>query len=147
MSRAARERGDLGDRIDHPLRILRRRPHHQHGVVVDRRLHRRRRRHASRPHRDATALQTEVVAALLERRVSAGRQHHVGCGDAELPAAAFTRRLHRHQDALGATRCHEPGALVAGIQPFADDRDDLGLDRAQARERIGVERFSVEYRR
>ena len=113
---------------------------HQDRVVVDRVGHRVDVGLPVVAHRHTAALEAEVVAALLERGVRAGGQHHVRGGDATLLAAALAGALHGHQQALGAARRHETGTVGAGLQPVADDADDVGLQRAQARERVGVQR-------
>ena len=140
MSRAAASAAIVFDRVDHTLRVLRRRADEQDRVVVDRSLHRGDVGTPVGADRNAPALQPEVLAALLERGVRRGGQHHVRLGDAALGAAPFACRLHRQQDALGAAGRHEAGSLLAGLQPLADHRHDLGLDGPQARERIGVQR-------
>jgi hypothetical protein len=102
MSRSA-ERGDLRDRIDDALWILRRGTHHHHGVVVDGCLHGG---HIGRPvgqHGYPAARHAEVVAALLQGSVRRSGQHDVRTCDVALRTAALAGALHCQQQAFGAT--------------------------------------------
>ncbi len=53
------------------------------------------------------------------------RRHHLRRGDAALGRPRSRRRLHRHQDALGTARRHEPGRVVGAVNRPAHMRDDL----------------------
>ena len=77
----------------------------------------------------------EVVGGLVEGGVGAGRQHHLGRGDAPLLAAALAGGLHRAEDALGAAGGHEPGR-VGAVEEVGGDADHLRLDLGQAREGV-----------
>ena len=88
--------------------------------------------------------QAEVVGGLVEGGVGTGRHHHLRLGDAPLLAAALAGGLHRAEDALGAAGGHEAGDVVVAVQEVGGDADDIALDAAQARERLGVEGVVVE---
>ena len=108
-----RQRGDVGDRVDDALRVLGGGPDDQHRVVVDRCGHRIDVGPPVAAHRDPTALDTEVVAPLLERGVGTGGQDDVGRSDPLLAAPPLAGRLHRHQQALGAT-CGDVARRLCG---------------------------------
>ena len=101
------QRRQLGDRIDHALRVLRRAADDQHRVRSDERRHGVDVGAPVVAHRHLVQPDAEVVGRLVERRVGAGRHHHLRLGDAALLAAALAGRLHRAEDALGAARGHE----------------------------------------
>ena len=91
---AGRELRNLGNRIDHALRVLRRGADDQHRVVVDARRHRVDVGAPVVAHGDLVQRDAEVVRGLVERSVGAVGDHHLGLGDAALGApasrAAFT---------------------------------------------------------
>ena len=83
---------ELGDGVDHALRVLRRAAHHQHRVRPDGL------RHGVDVGPPVVAdghlvqADPEVVRGLVEGSMGAGRHDHLGLGDAALLAAALARR-------------------------------------------------------
>ena len=134
---------ELADRIDHALRVLRSRTDHQDRVLVDQRGHRI---DVGRPvvlHRYGVDLDAEEVGALVERRVTALGDDHLGPVDAAFVVVPLTGGQHGAQDRLGAARGHEAGG-VRSVQEVRRPGDDLLLDLSEARERRGVQRVLVE---
>ena len=130
---------DLADRIDHALRVRRRRAHEQDGVVRDRGLHRARVGAKRGVGRRVDGLHAEVVRGLLKCGVHAEREHHLGLLDVwAIGARPIPRSLDRHQDALTAAAGHGPGDARVPKQ-VARHSDDLGLEPLQARKRKRVE--------
>ena len=138
------ECGQLGDRIDHTLRILRRRTDDEHRVLVHERRHRVDVGLPVGVDGHLARGDIEVVRGLVERRVRTGRDHHVRFGDSSLGAGALPRGLHGHQDALRATGRHEAGRALRRVEQRRSRADHLRLDLAEARERQGVERVLVQ---
>ena len=136
--------GQLGDRVDHALRVLRGAAHHQHGVGADERGHGVDVGAPVVAHRHLVQPEPEVVGGLVERGVGAGRHDHLRLGDAPLLAAALAGGLHRAEDALGAAGGHEAGDVVVAVEQVGGDAHDVALDAAEARERLGVEGVVVE---
>ena len=98
------QRRQVGDRVDHALRIRRCRADHQNGVVVHGVGHGPDVGAAVGTHRDPAGLDVEVVRRLLECRVRAGGQHHVGSGHVPLGPPPVTGRLGGLEEGLGAPR-------------------------------------------
>ena len=82
-------------------------------------------------------------AGFVERGVRALGDDHLRRRDAAL-AAAFACGLDRQQDALGATRCHEPGRAFGRVQQSRARADHLRLELGEARECLGVQRVLVQ---
>ena len=82
-----RELGELGDRVDDALRVLRRGADDEHGVVVDARGHRVDVGAEVGAHRHLVHPDAEVVRGLVERGVRALGDDHLGCGDARVRRA------------------------------------------------------------
>ena len=138
------ELGQLRDRIDDTLRVLRCRADDEHGVVGDVRGHRIDVREPLVVDVDLVRVDAEVVRGLVERRMRARRDHHVGRRDAALLAGALARGLDGHQDALRATRRHEAGGRRRTVEQGGGRADHLRLDLAEAREGARVQRVLVQ---
>ena len=67
-----------------------------------------------------------------------------GAVDAALRSRPLARRLHRHEDALGPARRHESGHARGAVEELRARGDDLGLDLAETRERLRVQRVLVQ---
>ena len=101
-----RDSSNFADWVDDTLRILRGRGDQHDGLVVDRPCHRSRIGTPVVAHRHAAHFHTEVGAGFLEGCVGGGGQHHIGASF--VVTKLIAGRLHRHQDALGATAGEEP---------------------------------------
>ena len=130
--------GDVGDRVDDALRVLRRRADDQHGVVVDRRGHGVDVGPPIVSHGDAAVLEAEVVGAFSNAAWADG-EYDVRPADAPLDQAPLPGGFDGEEDALGAAGGHERRPPAA-VEPAAHDGDDVLLDPPEARERIRVER-------
>ena len=88
---ARRELGELGDRVDHALRVLRRGSDDERRVVVDERGHRVDVGAEVGAHRNLVHPDAEVVRALVERGVRAVGDHHLGLGRRRVRRAPRSR--------------------------------------------------------
>jgi hypothetical protein len=83
-------------------------------------------------------LDAEVLRRLVERRVSAERQNHLGIADPLLFAGPVARRFDGHQDALRAAGRHVADRLGLTEQTGGHS-DDFGLELLEALEGVGAE--------
>ncbi len=139
-----RQGGDGGNVVLHTLRVLRCRPDHQHGVRAAHGCHRVDVGRPIGPHRCLADGEAEVVGRLVERGVRRLGEHDLGFGDAPLDPATLPRGEHATQDRLGATAREEAGDLGIAMEQTGRPPDHVGLDLAQRRERLGVQRVLVQ---
>ena len=136
--------GDLGHRVHDPVRVRRRRGHHEHGAVVDRGRHRGRIRPEVQAHWHHDRFHSEVVLGLAERGVHGRRHHHRRPFDV---GPAVPRALHRQQHRLRATRRHAAHGGRRRVEQVAGEADQVVLHRQQRREGGRVEAVRAGVRR
>ena len=101
----------------------------------------------SATHRRLVEREAEQVRGLVEGGMGALGDDHLRRGDAAFGAATFAGGLDGAQDRLGAAAGEEPRGGVAAVEQVGGPADDLGLDGAERRERLGVERVLVQVHR
>ncbi|PRQ03753.1 hypothetical protein ENSA5_12590 [Enhygromyxa salina] len=143
-----RDRRQLRDRINYPMRKGRRRPNQADRVPIDRLLHGPNIRPKVIANRDLPQLDAKVLRGLVKRRVRRHRRDDVRLVVALLRPRPIAVGLHRHQDRLGPPRAHRPAHLRARpglLRPehVRRHRDDLGLILGDARPQIRVQRVGL----
>jgi hypothetical protein len=126
------------DRIDHSLRILRRRAHQRDRVRRDSRSTSLTFHAETRVQRRDHRLHVEILARLDERHMRRLRQHDLRRRDLRLHRSRTVAiRPHRQHDALRAARAHRADDLFAAAQQCGRHPHDLALEALQALERPG----------
>jgi hypothetical protein len=135
-----RELGDVADRVDHAMRVLRRGGSDEHGVRVDQRLEILDVGAVAGGQAREAHLEAEVLRRLVEGGVDRLGRDDVRLAELlVLAACAIPRRLHREQDRLGAAARHRADDVGAAVDHRCGHADDLGLHLLQALEGHRVE--------
>ncbi|CAM3541579.1 hypothetical protein NODU109028_21505 [Nocardioides dubius] len=129
-------RRELGHGVDHPVRVRRRAGHHQHGVGIDRRRHRRHVRAVVVADLDRDRLDAEVVRGLVEGGMRGARDDHPRPGDL---ASCVAGALHRQQHRLGAAGGHGADRARGGVEEVGGHADHVVLHLQQRGERGRVQ--------
>jgi hypothetical protein len=138
------QRGEVGNRVDHTLRVLRCRVDDEHRIRRDLGRHRVDVGAPVRANRHRPNLAAERVPRLVERGVRAVGDDHLGLRDTPFDTAPFACREDCHEDALGAARRHEARGRGIAMEQIRGDAHDVGLERGEARERDRVQRVVVQ---
>ena len=141
MPCALRERGDLLDRVDEAVRVVRRAADERDGLVVDELGHRRDVGDVAVGQRRVPHLDAHPVRALVERDVRGRRHDDVRAGDAARLARVLAVGVQRGDEALGAAAGDDADA--GAVQQVRGHRDDLGLELRRARVHVALQHVGV----